>query len=371
MAQDLRDKVRIARQEELKKIQKIKEKELSEWKRRRQCQIETQIDCGLRDFANAHIAALEASCEEGESLREEKEEQDLMAACRGRVAMLQEQRKRDKEAEERLLKKKRKHQKTIGIQADFLAEHAFKEKVSNNRDIHIDLANLNSESDEENVPRFTSKPNLHKHQQKAVYNPQNYTSNSIDSNNGSESGNEDEIQVDDLQKEESELEFDQITNLLKQRMQEVYDAPMKKIAQAKAVVVNSSESSSSDVEIVQAPKTKKTPIKTTRKLTTESKKASQKGILKTKKSPSKLKATTNTAKKTTSPKKSKTIPTEANRVHYVDFTNNKYQSTYVPPSDLVTRNEPRHLNAREEAQIHNDADDPISYKINDDILRYK
>lgn len=359
MAQDLRDKVRIAKQEELKKIQKLKEKELAEWKRRRQCQIENQIDCGLRDFANAHIAALEASCEEGESLRDEREEHDLMAACRGRVAMLQEQRKRDKEAEERLLKKKRKNQKTIGIQADFLAQHAFKEKLANNRDIHIDLANLNSESEEENIPRFTSKPNIHKHQQKTDYNPQNYTSNSVDSN-GSESSNE--ILVDELQKDDSELEFDQITNLLKQRMQEIYDAPEVKIAQAKEKSCESS--SSSDVEIVEAPKkTKKTP---TKKATSETKKSSQKSILKA----NKPKATTASNKKLTSPKKSKTKPAEVNRVHYVDFTNNKYQSTYVPPSDLVTRNEPRLLNAREEAEIHTNANDPATFKINEDILRY-
>lgn len=329
IAKKVRDNVRIAKQEELLKIQKIKEKELAEWKRRRQCQIENQIDCGLRDFANAHIAAIDASCEENEALREEREEQDLMAACRGRVAMLQEQRKRDKEAEERLLKKKRKHQKTIGIQADFLTQRGFSEKVAQ-KDIHVNL--IDDSEEEEEIPRYTSKPNIHKHHN--IDN--NHSANSIDSSNNDDNAPE-EIESD------HEPVFNQITNLLKQRMQEIYDAPTKKINQAQQPVETlSSSTHSSDVEIVtkSPPKAKKSPTK--------------KGILKGNKS----------VKKVPSPIKK----VKNNTVRYTDYTRNLQQKTYVPPKDLVTRNDGTVpiRNAREEAEIENQG---IQTKIDDNLLR--
>lgn len=361
IAQEIRDKVRLAKEEELKKLQNIREKELNEWKRRRQCQIQEQIDCGIRDFGNAHIAAIEASCEEGDSLREERQEHDLMAAVRGRVAMLQEQRKRDKEAEDRLQKKKRKNQKTIGIQADFLTQRGLSENITKDRNIQIDL--MQGESDEEeNIPKFTSKPNLHKNQ--TAYNPQNYTSNSVDSSNNNDSDSAEEIQEQSM---ENSLEFNQITNLLKQRMQEVYDAPMKRITESQ--VIDISSESSSDVEIVPLPAENVSPLKKPSQTKKVMKKSPQKSILKSNKSPAKTKATTATKKPLSPPKKSKTKSTESNRVRYVD-SRNMYETSYVPRKDLVIRNEPsRPLNAREEAQLLTDKDDLISKKINDDILR--
>jgi hypothetical protein len=343
IAQEVRDKVRMAKEEELKKLQKIKEKELNEWKRRRQSQIQEQIDCCIQDFGNAHIAAINASCEESESLREHREEQDLMASVRGRVAMLSEQRRREKEAEERLQKKKRKHQKTIGIQADFLTQRGFSENLNQVNTQH-------AESDEEEVvPKFTSKVNLHKHQND--YNPQNYTSNSVDSSNTSDSAEE------NYEPKDESTEFNQITNLLKQKMQEVYDAPAKKIAQfreQKEIVEVSSESSS-DVEFVPAKKV--SPLKKT-------KKSPQKSILKTKKSQVKP-----SSKKPTSPPKKTKKPIENNRVRYVDFRN-MYETSYEPKKDLVTRSEPtRSLNAKEEAKLQNANAELISKKINEDILR--
>lgn len=333
--------MRIAKQEELKELQKIREKELGEWKRRRQCQIENQIDSGMRDFANAHIAALDASCEESESLREARQEQDLMAACRGRVAMLQEQRKRDKEAEDRLLKKKRKHQKTIGIQADFLTQRGFSE---NQRNINIQLGNSHSDEEEEDIediPRYTSKPNIHK--TTVDYNPQNYTSNSVDSSNNGESEEDPEEELN--RNDKAEAEFNQITNLMKQKMQEIYDAPYRKIAEEREKVVAISSSDSSDVEFIQVS------AATSKKKTVR--KSPQKGILKTKKSPSKPKHKSLPQKKSA----------ENNRV---DFST-KNQTSYVPKGDLVTRNEKtRSLNARDEAQIRSN---PLSTKINDDVLR--
>lgn len=335
IAQEVRDKVRLAKEEELKKLQKIKEKELNDWKKRRQTQIQEHIDNCIQDFGNAHIAAINASCEETESLREAREEQDLMASVRGRVAMLSEQRRREREAEERLQKKKRKHQKTIGIQADFLTQRGFSE----------DLTHPDSDSEveeKEAVPKFTCKPNRHRHQ--TDYNPQNYTSNSVDSSNTNDSDSAEENVV--AQKDDS-MEFNQITNLLKQKMQEVYDAPTKKIATPK--VVDISSESSSDVEFIPLPAKRLSPVRK------HMKESPQKGILKSKK------PTT----KNSSPKKtSKT--TDNTRVRYVDYRN-MYETSYEPRKDLVKRSKPmRSLNAKEEAEVQTDI---ISKNINDDILR--
>lgn len=335
----------MAKEEELKKLQKIKEKELNEWKRRRQNQIQEQIDCCIQEFGNAHLAAINASCEETESLREVRDEQDLMASVRGRVAMLSEQRRREREAEERLQKKKRKHQKTIGIQADFLTQRGFSENMNKGND-------SGSEEEEEAVPKFTSKPNLHKHQND--YNPQNYTSNSVDSSNTNDSDSADGN--DEVPKEDS-MEFNQITNLLKQKMQEIYDAPTRKIAEQKVIDVSSE--SSSDVEFIPLPAKKVSPVKKQSTARKDMKKSLQKGILKSKKPPTKT--------KNPSPKKTNKS-TENNRVRYVDFRN-MYETSYEPRKDLVKRSEPtKSLNAKEEAQIQ--TGELFSEKINDDVLRY-
>lgn len=341
IAQELRDKVRIAKEEEIKKLQKIKEKELNEWKKRRQDQIQDQIDCCIQDFGNAHIAAINASCEESESLREQREEHDLMASVRGRVAMLSEQRRRDREAEERLEKKKRRHQKTIGIQADFLAQRGFSESNKMNK---INLVQSESEEEDE---KFTNKKNLHKHQ--THYNPQNYTSNSVDSSNTSDSIEEEEDE------NENSLEFNQITNLLKQKMQDAYDAPKRK-----GEIVDISSESSCDVEVVPLPAKKISPLKKKPSIK-DTKKQPQKSILKPKKSPLKP------SKK--SPKTTSKKDTESNRVRYVDFRN-MYETSYEPKKDLVKRSEPsRSLNAKEEAKVHSKNSEMISKQINEDVLR--
>lgn len=337
IAQELRDKVRIAKEVEIKKLQKIKEKELNEWKKRRQDQIQNQIDCCIQDFGNAHIAAINASCEESESLREQRDEQDLMASVRGRVAMLSEQRRRDKEAEERLQKKKRRQQKTVGIQADFLAQRGFSESNK------INLIQIESEAeDDDDDEKFTNKPNPHKHQ--TNYNPQNFTSNSVDSSNTSENLEEEEEEEEN----DDSLEFNQITNLLKQKMQDVYDAPSRKIAE---IVDISSETS--DAEVLPAKKV--SPLK--------KKNSPQKGILKSKKSP--LKPANKKSPKTTSIKNL----TENNRVRYVDFRN-MYDTSHEPKKDLVKRSElSKSLNAKEKAKIYKEKSNMIAKEINEDILR--
>lgn len=333
---------------------------MNDWKRKKRCQIEDQIDCCIQDFGNAHINAIDASCEEGETLREIRDEQHLMAASRGRVAMLQEQRKREKDAEQRLQAKKRKQQKTIGIQADFLTQQCLSDKVRKNRNLQIDLTRYDSCSEDEEIiaQQYSSKPNVHKHQ--SVYDPQNYTSNSLDSNTNS---NESDPTEDTDEINES-LEFNQITNLLKQRMQEIYDAPKKKLQQ-KAIIEVSSESSS-DIDILPLPAEKVLPKMKTSGTKIDLKKSPQKSILKSQQSSQKSKST---AKKTSPSKKSRNKLTENSRVRYLDI-HNKYQTSYEPKKDLVIRNEvTRSSNARVEAQIQTDQADYFSKMINDDVLK--
>lgn len=347
-------KTRSAKEQELKKLQQIKEKELGEWKRKTQCHIQKEIDECIGNFGNAHIAAVDASCEEDESLRERRDEQDLMAAMRGRVAMLQIQRERERELESKLLKKKRSQQKTVGIQADSLAQRAFSENLINNNNGNGKKRNVVAEADlseeEEINEMYSTKPNLLKHSDQPQYNPQNYTSHSVDSSNNNDSENDfEELEEDEAP---SEVEFNQITNLLKHRQphDESENDSLEEI-----IEIPSSDSDSINPPRMQLPK--RVTIKQTSPKKT-------KGILKNspaKTAPLKSKPT----KKQSSPAKSKT-PLES-RVRYVDF-GNKYETTYVADKNLIVKSEKSKTNARENAQIQTD-DDLITKKINDDILK--
>lgn len=342
-------KTRSAKDEELKKLQQIKEKELGEWKKRTQCEIQKQIDNCVENFGNAHIAAVDASCEEDEFLADKRDEQDLMAAMRGRLAMLQVQRERDRELENKLLKKKRQQQKTVGIQADFLTQRRFSEHLINKQK-NVETLDVSEEEEDGNKDVFIAKPNPHK-QHSEQYNPQNYTSNSVDSSNNCDSEIESIAELDEDESlkdnDESEMEFNQITNLLRHRLHNKQD----NIQINEIIDVGSSDSESISYS-VQPPK--KVTIET-------SSIKKKKGILK--KSPSKA----SNIKKQNSPVKSKKIQSSDNRVRYVDF-GNKYETTYVPDKNLIVRNEKSKTNARQNAQMQTD-DDAISKKINEDILK--
>lgn len=349
MAQKLLKKTRSAKDEELKKLQQIKEKELGEWKKRTQCEIQKRIDDCAENFGNAHIAAVDASCEEDEFVTDKRDEQDLMAAMRGRLAMLQVQRERDRELENKLLKKKRLQQKTVGVQADFLTQRRFSEQLINKHK-NKETLDVSDEEEEGTKNIFIAKPNPHK-QHSNQYNPQDYTSNSVDSSNNCDSEIESiaELEEDESVKDndESEMEFNQISNLLRHRLHNNQDNI--KINEIIDVGSSDSESISYNVQVPKKVTIKTSPIQ------------KKKGILK--KSPSKA----SNIKKQNSPVKSKKVQSSDNRVRYVDF-GNKYETTYVPNKNLIIRNEKSKTNALQNAQIQTD-DDAISKKINEDILK--
>lgn len=359
IAGKLRNKVRDAQKQELKRLQKESEKELGEWKRRSHSQIQAKIDECVKAFGNAHIAAIDASCEENELLRQDREEQDLLAATRGRKAMLQVQREREKQAEERLSKKKKHNQKTIGIQADFLAQRGFSESLANKKSTNH--AQATEEEEDESNTFFTSKPNLHKHSIKINnnYNPQNFTTHSVDSSNNCDSDEIDDLDLDDVEENqtqnESEVEFNQITNLLKHRATTESSENEREVDE---IIVLSASESTSSIEIL-APR-KKTSVKkhSPKKKSIIKKSPNKKTVVKS----NKVKAVKSPAKKTTKSKD------EENRVTYVDYTNNKYETTYIPSKNLITRSEKPKFNAMQEAQVQTD-DHMISKRIDADILQ--
>lgn len=328
----------------MKKFQLIKQRELNEWKKRKQCDIQEEYGACLTNFGAAHMAACEASCEEDEGLLQKREENDLLAAQRGRSAMLQEQRKRDRATEERLLKRKRKQQKNAAVQANIVTR---KEVIQN--PIRIPVPSVNNDCNEEDeeeeavrVEKFSSKPNLHK-SSTSSYNPKNFTSNSVDSSNNNES--EDEVSSSEL---DSEEEFNQITNLLKQKCYGSYNnSPPKRMEEP---ILLSDDSS---IEIDQLP-----PQKTKRVTSTSASNVepANKSILK-KSQPKPAR------QKSFQPSQSRPSPEQDQRVKYVDF-GNKYTSSYLPSDDLVTKNaKTMKSNAQTEARKHQPT------VVNDDILR--
>lgn len=291
------------------------------------------------------MAACDASCEEDEAMHQRREEHDLLAAQRGRTAMLQEQRKREREAEQRLLKKKRKRQKNASVQADFLTQ-----KSASRSPIKI-LVPANVVEEEEcceeeeiNAPRvetFASKPNLHKNST-SNYNPKNFASDSVDSSNNYESV--DEISSSELELD-SEEEFHQITNLLKQKCYEQYRDPPVTLSEEPMII---SDSSSIEADPLPPPKTKKKTLVALQ--------PAKRSILK--------KCQTKPVKtKTPEPSSIKQSAERDNRVKYVDFAN-QYTTSYAPDVDLVTQNtETSKTNAKTAAKKHRT---PV---VNDDILR--
>lgn len=305
---------------------------MEEWKKRRQCEIQQEYGNCLTNFGAAHIAACETSCEEDESRFQKREEHDLLAAQRGRSAMLQEQRKRDREAEERLMKKKRKQQRNASVQADL------KEVRSKN----IDSVMVSDEDEDESagvrVETFTNKPNMHK-SSAANYNPKNFTSNSIDSSNNCDS--EDGSSCAEI---ESDVEFNQITNLLKQKCFEKYNEDPVKVPEEP---IELSDSSYEEDEPLHPPKP--TPVK-----------SKQKSILK-KTQPVKMQKNNVKVPRTKKVEQSKL---DNDRVKYVDFGNH-YTTSYLPDDDLVTfNNKISKRNATTEAKKH----ERIGV-MNDEVLR--
>lgn len=210
IAQQVRIKVKCEKQNQLKKIQEIKHQELNQWKKRKQIATHQECDINLREFGAAHIAACETSCEDDGSLGQRREEFEILAAERGRYAMQHEQKKRDRETEDRLAKRKQKYQKNAGVQTNFITKSAPAPSILWQEELN-DVCS--SEEEGARVQNFSIKRNIHKSTE-SHYNPKNYTSNSIDSSNNFDSeGTNESISPE----EESEVEFNQISNLLKQK----------------------------------------------------------------------------------------------------------------------------------------------------------
>jgi hypothetical protein len=323
----------------MKKFQEIKRQELENLKRRQIELLQSEYGQCLTNFGAAHIAACDASCEEDEAVLQRREEYDLMAAQRGRSAMLQEQRKRDREAEERLAKKKRRNAKSVSVQADFVGRRKF----------GVDLRNLQGADDGEEfedennavrVENFTNKPNLHKSQSTSTYDPKNYTSHSVDSSNNCDSEEEEESSPE----LDSEVEFNQITNLLKQKVHNFHREPPA--VEKRVEIVDLSDSSESDRVPQPLPPQRQKHVK----LPVEQPK--KKSIL----------------KNVPAPKVVKTKEKEMDRVNYLDF-GNKYVSSYVPGDDLVTQNTQKTgKNAKSEARIQEKRAEKGS-GISDNVLR--
>lgn len=317
-------------------------------KRRQRYQIQKEYESCLTNFGAAHIAACEASCEEDEALFQKREENDLMAAQRGRSAMLQEQRKRDRAAEERLAIKKRRNNKNVSVQADLVTRVNFGASHNAQQENESE-AEVSEEDENENVrvETFTNKRNLHK-SSTSNYNPQNFTSNSVESSNTYES------EDTEISSEQESDAFNQITNLLKQKTYELYDKDIEKLSEDPIELSNSSEEEEPPIrQNVNQPR-KQPPLQVPKK----------KSILKKVRSP--VKAQTKTSKKAVIADKRPSQTNHADkRVQYVDL-GNKFTSSYIPKDDLVTENHVPATDARTEAKKQNQA---VLNGVSSDVLR--
>lgn len=360
IAKQLREKVHNEKEIQLRKLAQTKEKELNEWKCNELNNIEKDYENCMANFGAAHKAALDYNVEQG-IFRKKRQELDLMAAERGRSSMQLEQRRREKEAEEKLIKKKRLRQKTIGVQADLLKkERTFGREIINLSN-YDDTDNCEDEGEEEScrVSTFKSKSNLPRQSSaKNNYNPKNFTSNSVESftqNEGSD-------QTEDSTSNEESLEFNQITNLLKQKCWDHSEnEPVKKYQNKRDNDVRIEDLSSDESDEVINERYSPSPPP----LRPKSAKSSAKRSI--------LKPEAAISSKTKSPRKqvtSKKKPNkeDSNAVQYHDI-GNKFTRSYIPEDDLVTfhKSSKGRPNAMQDARDH----EQNSYRgMNADILRY-
>lgn len=301
------------------------------------CKIQQEYVNSLVNFGAAHIAACEASCEEDEDLFQKREGHDLMAAQRGRSAMLEVQRKRDREAEQRLAERKRRNLKNASVQADIVTRRDFGtchdfQQVNDSEDVSDEDENKNVR-----VQTFTNKRNLHK-SSASNYNPQNFTSNSVESSNNCESED-----IETSSEQESD-EFNQITNLLKQKTYE-RDRDFDQKSEDPVELSDSSE----EEEQPRRQVVKETKPQVPKK----------KSILKKVPSPVKI------SKKPKEVSRPSHSDPQDKRVKYVDLSN-KYTTSYIPRDDLVTENQATTTNARTEAKKQNKA---VLNGVSSDVLR--
>lgn len=306
-------------------MQAIKKQELEEWKKRTQCEIQQHYGHCLSHFGDAHIAACDASCEETEQVHQKRKEYDLMAAQRGRSAMLQEQRKRDRALEDRLAKKNKRNLRNTAVQADLVTSREVGTNVNTLDDP------LSEETEEVSDEEGTMITNAAHKSSTSHYNPAKYVCNSVDSSNNCDS--EDQESFEDVG--ESEAEFNQISNFLRQKRFDGYD-----FRGSEALDEENAHISKSSEEEIQPPAPK--VIQNEKMATTK------KGILKKPISPKKKPKLKTPVKRPPAPK---TTKPESLRVKYVDFAN-KYTTTYAPNANLVIENQRTSKpNARNEASI--------------------
>jgi hypothetical protein len=187
--------VKSGKEEQMRRLEKLKEMELLAWKKKNVGELERKFENCLKNVGEAHRAAKEEEIERG-IFQQKREEFDLMAAQRGRFATHKELEARRKEEEERVMKRKRMRQKTVGIQADFFEKPTLEKTRI---DDFEDSSENYSLCEEHPVGSFKAP---HK------YNPTNFAPSS-----STDSSILPSVQTDS---EESQ-QFDQITKLLKRK----------------------------------------------------------------------------------------------------------------------------------------------------------
>lgn len=191
--------MKLEKEKQLKRVLATRQLELDAWKLKTQNDLRRQYGQCSEQFGNAHLNACDASCEVSESILCQREEFDLLAAERGRTAMLQEHRKREREAEQRLQQKKRKRQRDAITQADLIST----------RDIAVNVDTLMTQDDGEEASE-NEIPEVHP--VRVVRQNQDKVSSDADS---------DCIIVESSsapsEMSSDESEFNQITNILKQK----------------------------------------------------------------------------------------------------------------------------------------------------------
>lgn len=359
IAKQLREKVHNEKEVQLRKLAQTKEKELNEWKRNELNNIEKDYENCMANFGAAHKAAHDYNVEQG-IFKEKRKEYDLLAAERGRSSMQQEQRRREKEAEEKIMKRKRMRQKTIGVQADLMQnERTFGREIINLTNEHSGVCD---DEDDEAVCRgstFKSKSNPNRqHSAKSSYDPKNFTSNSVESF----TPNEESDQTEDSTSNEESLEFNQITKLLKQKCWEYSDSePMKKnqLSRDDNVRIEDILSDESE-EVINESYSPPPPLRSK-----TSKSPAKKSILK----PELTKSSKNNSQMKPASIKKKVPKKYPNAVQYYDI-GNKSSRNYIPEEGLVTHHKipsKGRPNAIQEAIEH----EQNSYSgMNADILRY-
>lgn len=261
IAQKLRENVRNERENQMRRLEKLKEFELMEWKKQNICSLGKKLDQETKCVGEAHRAAVDEEIQMG-IFRDKREEFDLIAAQRGRHATQKQQDEKRQQEEERVMKRKRLKQKTIGIQANLLQvplDYDCEDFDSDDQDLSMCAEESN---DEESKIESNPKPS---------YNPKNFAT----TNSSTESSIVVQKSVPPSQSDSEEsLQFNQITNILKKK--KLFNIDEKQPEDADVIEI----SDYSDCENVMPPPLPPKQTKTAKKIKTPKKQLPKKVIVK-------------------------------------------------------------------------------------------